>query len=142
MRPGRHARTLVCVQHQGLRRWSREAEFLNEVSQLVGEYRHSNTTKSRSRQGISYDHDTDRKERILDVSDLTSLPRGQAIMLASCAPAALLETVPWMQGKHAEAAKALITAHDPSTRPASAVEPHTAVNPWVAAAAGKGISHE
>lgn len=56
------------------------------------------------------------------MSDLTSLPRGHSIMFASCAPAALLETVPWMQGKHAEAVKASITAHDPSTRPASAVE--------------------
>lgn len=38
-----------------------EAEFLNKVFQLVGKYRHSNMTKSRSRQGISYDYDNDRK---------------------------------------------------------------------------------
>ena len=70
-----------------------EAEFLNEVAQLVGKYRYSNMTKSRSKQGISYnyDNDNDRKERTLDVSDLASFPRGRAIMFASGAPAALLE---------------------------------------------------
>ncbi|WP_427019535.1 type IV secretory system conjugative DNA transfer family protein (plasmid) [Pseudarthrobacter sp. P1] len=107
-----------------------EAEFLNELAQLVGEYRYSNMTKSRSKQGTSYSHDDDRKERTLDVSDLASFPRGRAIMFASGAPAALLETVPWMSGPHAEAVRASIAAHDPANRPAAA-----AGNRWVAAGA-------
>jgi hypothetical protein len=41
-----------------------EAEFLNEVAQLVGEYRYSNMTKSRSKQGVSYNYDNDRNERL------------------------------------------------------------------------------
>lgn len=107
-----------------------EAEFLNELAQLVGEYRYSNTTQSRSKQGTSYSHDDDRKERTLDVSDLAAFPRGRAIMFASGAPAALLETVPWMSGPHAEAVRASITAHDPANRPAAA-----AANRWIAAGA-------
>ncbi|MCU1517642.1 MAG: conjugative transfer complex protein [Pseudarthrobacter sp.] len=116
-----------------------EADFLNDLAQLVGEYRYSNMTRSRSRQGTSYNYDHDRKERTLDVSDLSSFPRGRAIMFASGAPAALLETVPWMQGKHAAAVRASIAAHDPSNRPAPAVQ---APNPWVSAAAGKGTSDD
>nr|WP_235781319.1 TraM recognition domain-containing protein [Sinomonas notoginsengisoli] len=97
-----------------------EAEFLGELAQLVGEYRYTNTTRNRSRQGTSYSHDNDRKERTLDVSDLAALPRGRAVMLASGAPAALLETVPWMNGPHAEAVQASIVAHDPANQPAPA----------------------
>ncbi|BCW12845.1 hypothetical protein NtRootA2_41270 (plasmid) [Arthrobacter sp. NtRootA2] len=107
-----------------------EAEFLNELAQLVGEYRYSNMTKSRSKQGTSYSHDDDRKERTLDVSDLASFPRGRAIMFASGAPAALLETVPWMTGPHAGAVRASIAAHDPANRPAP-----PAGNRWIAAGA-------
>lgn len=43
-------------------------------------------TKSRSKQGTSYSHDDDRRERTLDVSDLAAFPRGCAIMFASGAP--------------------------------------------------------
>jgi type IV secretory pathway TraG/TraD family ATPase VirD4 len=97
-----------------------EAEFLGELAQLVGEYRYTNTTRSSSRQGTSTSHDDDRKERTLDVSDLAALPRGRAVMFASGTPAALLETVPWMNGPQAEAVRASITAHDPANRPAPA----------------------
>lgn len=107
-----------------------EAEFLNELAQLVGEYRYSNMTRSRSKQGTSYSHDDDRKERTLDVSDLAAFPRGRAIMFASGAPAALLETVPWMSGPHAEAVRASIAAHDPANRPTT-----TSGNRWIAAGA-------
>jgi type IV secretory pathway TraG/TraD family ATPase VirD4 len=102
-----------------------EAEFLGELAQLIGEYRYTNTTRNTSRQGTTASHDNDRKERILDVSDLAALPRGRAVMFASGAPAALLETVPWMNGPHAEAVRASIAAHDPANRPAPAV-----VNRW------------
>ncbi|MEC3853088.1 type IV secretory system conjugative DNA transfer family protein [Paenarthrobacter ureafaciens] len=94
-----------------------EAEFLGELAQLVGEYRYSNTTRSRSKQGTSHSRDDDRKERTLDVSELAAFPRGRAIMFASGAPAALLETVPWMTGPHADAVRASITAHDPANKP-------------------------
>lgn len=107
-----------------------ETEFLNELAQLVGEYRYTNTTQNRSRQGTSYSHDNDRKERTLDVSDLAALPRGRAVMFASGTPAALLETVPWMSGPQAEAVRASIAAHDPANQPAPA-----AASRWIAAGA-------
>ncbi|QOT19810.1 type IV secretory system conjugative DNA transfer family protein [Paenarthrobacter sp. YJN-5] len=106
-----------------------EAEFLNELAQLVGEYRYANTTRSRSKQGTSYSHDEDRKERTLDVAELAAFPRGRAIMFASGAPAALLETVPWMSGPHAEAVKASITAHDPANQR----QDSDSANRWVTA---------
>jgi len=104
-----------------------QAEFLNELAQLVGEYRYSNMTRSRSKQGTSYNHDDDRKERTLDVSDLAAFPRGRAIMFASGAPAALLETVPWMGGPLADGVRASIAAHDPANKPAT-----EAGNRWIA----------
>ena len=93
---------------------------------------------------MSYNYDNDRKERTLDVSDLSSFPRGRAIMFASGAPAALLETVPWMGGKHDAEIRASIAAHDPSKRPATADTAATeTVNPWVtAAASSRGAADE
>lgn len=88
-------------------------------------------TKSRSRQGNSYNHDDDRKERTLDVLDLAAFPRGRAIMFASGAPAALLDSVPWMNGPHAESVRACIAVHDPASRPAAAA----AGTRWIAAGA-------
>ena len=110
-----------------------EAEFLGELAQLVGEYRYSNTTRSRSKQGTSHSRDDDRKERTLDVSELAAFPRGRAIMFASGAPAALLETVPWMNGPHAEAVRASITAHDPANKPQPVAK--AVGNRWVTAGA-------
>ncbi|BCW86452.1 hypothetical protein NicSoilE8_41250 (plasmid) [Arthrobacter sp. NicSoilE8] len=107
-----------------------EAEFLGELAQLVGEYRYSNTTRSRSKQGTSHSRDDDRKERTLDVSELAAFPRGRAIMFASGAPAVLLETVPWMNGPHAEAVRASITAHDPANKPQPAA---AAGHRWISA---------
>ncbi|MDQ4490780.1 TraM recognition domain-containing protein [Sinomonas sp. ASV486] len=94
-----------------------EAEFLNELAQLIGDYRYTNTTRSHSRQGTTTSRDDDRRERTLDVSDLAALPRGRAVMFASGAPAALLRTVPWKDGPHAAAVAASAAAHDPANRP-------------------------
>jgi hypothetical protein len=57
-------------------------------------------------------------------------------MFASGAPAALLETVPLMGGKHDAEIRGSIAAHDPSNRPATAdTTAAETVNPWVTAAA-------
>ncbi|BCW78891.1 hypothetical protein [Arthrobacter sp. NicSoilC5] len=76
--------------------------------------------------------------------DLASFPRGRAIMFASGAPAALLETVPWMGGKHDSEIRASIAAHDPSKRPVTAATGATeTVNPWVTvAASSRGAADE
>jgi hypothetical protein len=48
-------------------------------------------------------------------------------MLSSGTPAALIETVPWMTGRHAGAVRASIAAHDPSGTVLTAVAPSPAV---------------
>ena len=90
-----------------------EAEFLRELSELVGDYDKSTASVSYNRGIRSTNHQL-RRERILDAAELSALPRGRAVMLSSGTPAALIETVPWMKGKHAAAVRASITAHDPS----------------------------
>lgn len=90
-----------------------EADFLRELSELIGDYDKSTASVSFNRGIRSTSHQL-RRERILDAAELAALPRGRAIMLSSGAPAALIETVPWMDGKHAQAVQASIAAHGPS----------------------------
>lgn len=103
-----------------------EAEFLRELSELVGDYDKSTSSVSYNRGIRSTNHQL-RRERILDASELSALPRGRAVMLSSGTPAALIETVPWMTGKHAAAVRASIAAHDPSGTVVAASAPSTAV---------------
>ncbi len=90
-----------------------EADFLRELSELVGDYDKQTASVSYSRGQRSTNHQL-RRERIMDSSELAALPRGRAVMLASGTRAALLETVPWMAGRHAAAVRASIAAHDPA----------------------------
>ena len=90
-----------------------EAEFLRELSELVGDYDKSTASVSYNRGVRSTNHQL-RRERILDAAELAALPRGRAVMLSSGTPAALIETVPWMKGRHAAAIQASIVAHDPA----------------------------
>jgi len=64
-----------------------------------------------------------RRERILDASELSALPRGRAVMLSSGTPAALIETVPWMKGKHAAAV--LAAAAPPTAVPVATIPPES-----------------
>ncbi|WP_104135171.1 type IV secretory system conjugative DNA transfer family protein [Cryobacterium sp. Y62] len=103
-----------------LQSWSqgvKEPEFLNELSQMVGDYDKHTTSTSVGRGNRSTSHQVQR-ERTLDVADLGALPRGRAVVFASGAPATLIETVPWMRGPQADAVRASIAAHDPSRRTA------------------------
>ena len=103
-----------------------EAEFLRELSELVGDYDKSTSSVSYNRGIRSTNHQL-RRERILDAAELSALPRGRAVMLSSGTPAALIETVPWMKGKHAAAVRASIAAHDPSGTVVAVSAPSTAV---------------
>ena len=100
----------------------KEPEFLNELSQMVGDYDKHTTSTSVGRGNRSTSHQVQR-ERTLDIADLGALPRGRAVVFASGAPATLVETVPWMRGPHADAVRASIAAHDPSARAATAPIP-------------------
>lgn len=92
-----------------------ETEFLGELSQLIGDYVYSNVSVSSSRQsGSSRSIDNDRKDKILDVSDLAALPRGRAVVFASGAPAVLVQTIPWYTGPDAAAVKASLAKYDPA----------------------------
>lgn len=90
-----------------------EADFLRELSELVGDYDKSTASVSYNKGLRSTSHQL-RRERILDASELAALPRGRGVMLSSGSPAALIETVPWMKGKHAQAVRESIAAHDPA----------------------------
>ncbi|GHD46228.1 type IV secretory system conjugative DNA transfer family protein [Mycetocola manganoxydans] len=109
----------------------KEPEFLNELSQMVGDYDKHTMSTSVGRGNRSTSHQVQR-ERTLDIADLGALPRGRAVVFASGAPATLVETVPWMRGPHAEAVRASIKAHDPSARAAAMVS--GGADAWIAAA--------
>lgn len=70
---------------------------LRDLSELIGEYERPNQTVSHGKSGRQVSTQYQR-ERILDVADLQAMPRGRAVVLASGARAALVQTVPWMNG--------------------------------------------
>jgi type IV secretory pathway TraG/TraD family ATPase VirD4 len=103
-----------------------EAQFLEDLSRLVGDYDRVSRSKSYNLEGQL--HRTVNKqlsrERILDVADLASMPKGRALVLSSGNRPTLIKTQPWMTGPHAAAVRASIAAHDPqSARTLRAAEP-------------------
>ncbi|MEE1782693.1 TraM recognition domain-containing protein [Streptomyces sp. SP17BM10] len=99
-----------------------DAKFLGDLSTLAGEYEvdtYSASYGGNQGGGLfgsrSTSHST-RRERVLDVSDLAAMPPGRALVLASGAPPALVETVPWWETRHAEAVKASLSTYDPGAR--------------------------
>lgn len=90
-----------------------EVEFLSELSQLVGDFDLNTTSVSHGRGGRSTNRVV-RRERVLDVADLTALPKGRAVVFASGAPATLVRTLPWMAGPRAGEVRASIAEHDPA----------------------------
>ncbi|WP_125778255.1 type IV secretory system conjugative DNA transfer family protein [Antribacter gilvus] len=89
--------------------------FLRDLSELIGDYDHLSTSVSYGRGGRSVNRQTTRR-RIFDVSELTELPKGRALVLAGGNRATIVRTQPWMTGPHAAAVEASITAHDPSAK--------------------------
>lgn len=90
-----------------------EVEFLSELSQLVGDFDLNTTSVAHGRGGRSTNRAV-RRERVLDVADLTSMPKGRAVVFASGAPATLVRTLPWMAGPRAAAVRASIAKRDPA----------------------------
>ncbi|NYI97339.1 type IV secretory pathway TraG/TraD family ATPase VirD4 [Streptomonospora nanhaiensis] len=89
-----------------------ETGFLQELSQLIGDYDRTSVSASTSRDGRSTTRQLT-NQNTLDVADLGAMPRGRAVCIASGVPPTLIETVPWMRGPHAEAVRASIAAHEP-----------------------------
>ena len=90
-----------------------EVEFLSELSQLVGDFDLNTTSVAHGRGGRSTNRAV-RRERVLDVADLTSMPKGRAVVFASGAPATLVRTLPWMAGPRAAEVRASIAQRDPA----------------------------
>jgi type IV secretory pathway TraG/TraD family ATPase VirD4 len=90
-----------------------EVEFLEEISKLIGDYDLLARQETHGvRQGRSTSRSV-RRERILDVADLGSLPPGRVVVFASGSRPVLARSVPWMTGADADAIRASIAAHDP-----------------------------
>lgn len=87
-----------------------EAAFLEDLSRVIGDFDQlkSSVSYQQGRRSISQHN---QRERIMDVSDLAAMPRGRALVIASGSRPTLIETTPWMTGRHAEAVKASIAAH-------------------------------
>lgn len=101
-----------------------EAEFLGELRQLIGTRDIDQISISTGKGGRSRNRTPGgRTKDILDVAELAAMPRGRAILFASGAPPTLLETIPWMNGSHADQVRASITAHDPAAAHPSAPTP-------------------
>ncbi|PPF38036.1 type IV secretory system conjugative DNA transfer family protein [Rathayibacter sp. AY1A3] len=109
-----------------------EDEFLRTLSELIGTY-DKETTSASYNKGVRSTTSALRREKILEVADLTSMGRGRAIMLSSGARAALVDTVPWYNGPKEQVAaiNASIAAHDASSGEANAapVSPVVTVMP-------------
>lgn len=121
----------------------KEDGFLRTLSDLIGDYSYNSISHSSGRNGSSSSRQ-EGKERILDVSDLTEMERGRAIVFASGARATLVKTRPWWKTPHETAVKESISRYAPST--SSAVErvavpadarqssdPTAMENPWITA---------
>ncbi|WP_401001152.1 type IV secretory system conjugative DNA transfer family protein [Agromyces sp. GXQ0307] len=96
-----------------------EAEFLRELSTLIGDYDMETASVSYNKGVRSTTHQL-RRDRILDESQLAALPTGRGVVFTSGAPATLIETRPYWTGPHKEAIAASIANHDPSLPPAPA----------------------
>ena len=103
-----------------------EVGYLDELSRLIGQYSYINVSRSHSRHGSSSSRQ-ENKDEILSVADLTALPRFRAILLASGAPATMIETIPWMSGPHAQKVKDSLATTEKVEREPMAVP---ACDPW------------
>ena len=86
-----------------------EVGYLDELSRLIGHYSYINVFRSHSKSGSSSSRQ-ENKDEILSVADLTALSRFRAILVASGAPATMIETIPWMNGPHARKVKDCLAA--------------------------------
>ncbi|MCX4527037.1 MULTISPECIES: type IV secretory system conjugative DNA transfer family protein [unclassified Streptomyces] len=95
-----------------------DTRFLGDLSELAGEYelRDYSATQEAEFGGWSGNrtvNESVRRERVLQVSDLGSMPPGRALVLASGTKPVLVETIPWWEGPYAQQVKASLAKHDP-----------------------------
>ncbi|MFE9257584.1 type IV secretory system conjugative DNA transfer family protein [Streptomyces sp. NPDC006879] len=95
-----------------------DTRFLGDLSELAGEYevREYATTRESKAGGWSGNrtvNESHRRERVLQVSDLGSMPPGRALVLASGTKPVLVETIPWWEGPYAREVKASLSRYEP-----------------------------
>ncbi|WP_411084039.1 type IV secretory system conjugative DNA transfer family protein [Streptomyces sp. cmx-18-6] len=98
-----------------------DTRFLGDLSELAGDYdlREFSTTRESESGGWSGHrtvNESVRRERVLHVSDLGSMPPGRALVLASGTKPVLVETIPWWEGPHARSVQASLARFDPGAR--------------------------
>ncbi|WP_051022713.1 type IV secretory system conjugative DNA transfer family protein [Nocardia pneumoniae] len=92
-----------------------DTKFLQERSDVLGEYDAISQSVSESKGGKSYSRSLS-SSKTFTVNALATLPRGRAILFPSGAPPVLLRTVPWWEGEYAAAVKQSISRHDPQRK--------------------------
>ncbi|MFF1624813.1 type IV secretory system conjugative DNA transfer family protein [Streptomyces sp. NPDC058251] len=95
-----------------------DTRFLGDLSELAGEFelREYQTSRGSEAGGWSGNRtlsESVRRERVLQVSDLGSMPPGRALVLASGTKPVLVETIPWWEGPYAREVKASLAKYDP-----------------------------
>jgi hypothetical protein len=86
-----------------------DATFLRRLSDLIGEHRRVQQSRTRTRDG-SHRTRTLVRETTLTTSDLRELPPGRAVAFVSGTPAFLLATKPWWTGPHADDVRTALAA--------------------------------
>lgn len=80
-----------------------EGEFLTELEKFIGEYEGYSVSVTAQLDGTLNHRPShnlaDRKEKVLDVADLTALPRGHAILFPSGSRPIIIKTSPWWKNK-------------------------------------------
>ncbi|MEU9467744.1 TraM recognition domain-containing protein [Streptomyces avermitilis] len=98
-----------------------DTRFLGDLSELAGEFELRDYQTSRSSEfggwsGNRTVSESVRRERVLQVSDLGSMPPGRALVLASGTKPVLVETVPWWEGPYAREVQTSLKKYDPGAR--------------------------
>ncbi|MEU2126448.1 type IV secretory system conjugative DNA transfer family protein [Nocardia niwae] len=92
-----------------------DTKFLQERSDVLGEYDAISQSVSESKGGKSYSRSLG-SSKTFSVNGLATLPRGRAILFPSGAPPVLIRTVPWWEGEYAADVKKSISRHDPQRK--------------------------
>ncbi|MGQ4615073.1 TraM recognition domain-containing protein [Nocardia sp. R7R-8] len=92
-----------------------DTKFLQERSDVLGEYDAISQSVSESKGGKSYSRSLS-SSKTFSVNGLATLPRGRAILFPSGAPPVLIRTVPWWEGAYAADVKQSISHHDPQRK--------------------------
>jgi len=78
-----------------------DADFAEDVSRIIGDHEINTVSISTGHGGRSQSTAT-RRERILSAAELRALPKNRAVLLATGIRPALIELLPWYQGKRAK----------------------------------------